>query len=111
LVRKSYFRQCGGQVFSITWIPLLKPIFIANIDSHINDLWIECCVRYGTAVPDTLDQLIFGDDPVGVLRKVEEQVEYLQLHVNDNAVAAPELPSVGVEQEFIELKQHFVRLS
>ena len=58
-----------------------------------------------------LDQLILADDPVGVLRKVEEQVEYLRLDVNDSAVAAPQLPSVGVEQEFIELKQHFVRLS
>jgi hypothetical protein len=31
--------------------------------------------------------------------------------VNDSAVAAPKLPSVSVEQEFIELKQHLVRLS
>ena len=65
----------------------------------------------GTAVPDAFDQLIFADDPAGVLRKVEEQVEYLRLHVNDDTAVARELPLVGVEQEFIELKQHFVRLS
>ena len=71
-----------------------------------------CATRpYGSAVPDTLDQLILADDPVGVLHKVEEQVEDLRLDVNDFAVAAPQLPSVSVEQEFIELKQHFVRLS
>ena len=75
------------------------------------DTAVECRIRYGSAVPDTLDQLILADDPVGVLRKVEEQVEDLRLDVNDSAVAAPKLPSVGVEQEFIELKQHFVRLS
>jgi hypothetical protein len=34
-----------------------------------------------------LDQLILADDPVGVLRKVEEQVEDLRLDVNDSAVA------------------------
>jgi hypothetical protein len=84
---------------------------VANRPAGGVDAAVQCRVRYGTAVPDTLDQLIFGDDPVCVLRKVEEQVEYLRLHVNDNAVAAPELPSIGVEQEFIELKQHFVRLS
>ena len=68
------------------------------------DTAVECRIRYGSAVPDTLDQLILADDPVGVLRKVEEQVEDLRLDVNDSAVAAPKLPSVSVEQEFIELK-------
>ena len=72
---------------------------------------VECRIRYGATVPDTLDQLILADDPVGVLRKVKEQVEDLWLDMNYSAVAAPELPSVSVEQEFIELKQHFVRLS
>jgi hypothetical protein len=31
--------------------------------------------------------------------------------VNDDTAVARELPLVGVEQEFIELKQHLVRLS
>ena len=35
---------------------------------------------------------------------------YLRLHVNDDTAVAHELPLVGVEQEFIELKQHLVRL-
>ena len=72
---------------------------------------VECRIRYGSTVPDMLDQFILADDPVGVLRKVEEQVEDLRLDMFHSAVATPKLPSVSVEQEFIEFKQHFVRLS
>ena len=83
---------------------------VANRPAGGVDAAVQCRVRYGTAVPDTLDQLILADDPVGVLRKVEEQVEDLRLDVNDSAVAGAKLPSVSVEREFIELKQHLVRL-
>ena len=76
---------------------------VANRPAGGVDPAVQRCVRYGTPVPDTLDQLILADDPVGVLRKVKEQVEDLRLDVNDFAVAAPKLPSVSVEQEFIEL--------
>jgi hypothetical protein len=84
---------------------------VANRPADAVDAAVQSCVRYDAAVPDLRDQLILADDPIGVSRKKDEQVENLRLHVNDNAVAAPKLAPVGVEGEFIELKQHSVRPS
>ena len=67
------------------------------------DTAVQSGVRYDAACPNLLDQLVFADEPVGVLGKVEKQIEDLRLHVN-RAVRASELPPVRINQEIIELE-------
>src|SRR6516164_5738323 len=74
---------------------------VTNCTAGGVDTAVESRVRDGSAVPDALDQLILADHPVGILRKMEEEVEDLRLHVNYDAVAAFELPPVCVERKFI----------
>jgi hypothetical protein len=67
------------------------------------DTAVQSGIGYDAACPNLLDQLVFADDPIGILGKVEKQIEDLRLHVN-YTVRASELPPVCINQEFIELE-------
>jgi hypothetical protein len=51
-----------------------------------------------------LDELVFTDDPVGILGKVQQQIEDLRLNMN-YTLSASDLPPVYINPEVIELEQ------
>jgi len=67
------------------------------------DSAVQSCIGYDAACPNLLDQLVFADYPLGILGKVEKQIEDLRLHV-DYTVRASQFLPVCINQEIIELE-------
>src|SRR5262249_22737447 len=80
---------------------------IANCLPRGFDAAVERRLRHGSAVPDTVNDLVLGDKPVAVLDQQDQQVEDLGLDGHNLAIA-PNLISTDIDQTVVDAKDHWL---
>lgn len=71
------------------------------------DTRVQRAIGNRAAVPDGVDQLVLGDDPVPVLDQVGEDGEHLRLE-SDRVVTVAELQARAIERVVVEAVNHDV---